>query len=1171
MILCQSQAVVYAYSIAHSQGNAFDAPELNSAMVVQEQLVPNVVEALADGQGLSYGQVHWTLEDEDVDGGTDKDTVKTLVSASQSRQEHEVCEEGGEEMDAELGSSAFAEQMLVRKEQQQSLPPSLNGGRLGGFHVRVAQISAGARHSILVSCSGRAFSCGEWAAGALGLGLPPSAPPAPLTNSQLVFREMVGLPDGKRVVMAGAGGFHSALVLACGDVWSVGTGNVGQLGYWLRDGDIGWNVRKVEGIPRIRKVDAGALHMLLVGEEGDVWSCGSGKHGRLGLGNERDTAPPAKIGGCEKYVSVSTGRMHSLLLTETGRVLACGNNKFGQLGLAREVFDMAYLRYFTGGGDYIGEGHHRDGEVGRRIPELTFPGNVVVPVPVWLPPSLTIVEVAAGGLHSVFLTDEGDVWVTGCNYNGQLGLTEDPGWEDPTPPPSPLPALKGQFEVHITSARNLPKMDTFLGSCDAFCEVKFQGQAFVSSVQKETYSPDWGEAFDFNFCFEDEKAEDLGKGQGGSNDSKHSPILKRHATTLGSQIIGSVEEMTGLDLDGDDVIGKTSSILEIIVRDWDRFSFGDEVGRIMIKSNDMEKMIGDQIHAANAIARKKRKTSDNASRHDAGDDDFVGKTFEGKVSVSGLMADRQVDAAPQEISLELLNKDGKPVIGQNGQISVLTFSVRLLCLGEPPELPAPRALKVTVSCARNLPKMDLFGTCDPFFTVAWQGQMFKSPVCHQNLNPDWSDSYSFEFPWRQIAEGRGGDLEIAIMDWDRLSLADEVGRVVVGQSTLKQLVLQQDFEHEAAVHDKSMQTQDHEKGNSAPLSNVGGDDGNASAAGGAICTPATMREDEEEDQQSEAQIMEEEARRKSSAGVLELTINWAQHLPKMDLFGSIDPFCEVHWLAYKEKTSVMKSTYSPEWHESFRFPYDLPPDGTDTSELANTHLKIVVKDWDRLGEAEEVGHCVLPAGLLAVASRHKLKPVSLSPVGHASTSLQVLDGAGNPVKGHDSLHAVLDVSIRLLDPLPPAQEAQVRVSILRARNLMAMDRSGTSDPYAVLTLSSRPAKKKQTRVVFKELSPVWNAKFDFSSENFWDDNLEVSVFDKDLLSDDRIGKVSISLADLGCAPPIRQHQQNLGGKEARWYTINDDKKKAAGGYCLVLSHLLCILYVIRLYCHLACT
>ena len=95
MILCQSQAVVYAYSIAHSQGNAFDAPELNSAMVVQEQLVPNVVEALADGQGLSYGQVHWTLEDEDVDGGTDKDTVKTLVSASQSRQEHEVCEEGG--------------------------------------------------------------------------------------------------------------------------------------------------------------------------------------------------------------------------------------------------------------------------------------------------------------------------------------------------------------------------------------------------------------------------------------------------------------------------------------------------------------------------------------------------------------------------------------------------------------------------------------------------------------------------------------------------------------------------------------------------------------------------------------------------------------------------------------------------------------------------------------------------------------------------------------------------------------------------------------------------------------------------------------------------------------------------------------------------------------------
>ena len=29
-----------------------------------------------------------------------------------------------------------------------------------------------------------------------------------------------------------AGGFHSVFVLACGEVWCVGTANVGQLGFW---------------------------------------------------------------------------------------------------------------------------------------------------------------------------------------------------------------------------------------------------------------------------------------------------------------------------------------------------------------------------------------------------------------------------------------------------------------------------------------------------------------------------------------------------------------------------------------------------------------------------------------------------------------------------------------------------------------------------------------------------------------------------------------------------------------------------------------------------------------------------------------------------------------------------------------------------------------------------
>ena len=82
--------------------------------------------------------------------------------------------------------------------------------------------------------------------------------------------------------------------------------------------------------------------------------------------------------------------------------------------------------------------------------------------------SMMTCRVSGGSRHAA-----GDVWTSGCNYNGQLGLTDDHGWEDPTPPPSPLPELKGVLEVRIMAARNLPKMDA-IGTCDAFCELWFQ-------------------------------------------------------------------------------------------------------------------------------------------------------------------------------------------------------------------------------------------------------------------------------------------------------------------------------------------------------------------------------------------------------------------------------------------------------------------------------------------------------------------------------------------------------------------------------------------------------------------------------------------------------------------------------------------------------------------------
>ena len=531
-------------------GMAFDDAQHNNAMLVREQLVPNAVLAVSDEVGQSFGP-EVLLQDplifafslsnernsnadvssssqapEQPEGNTEAlDTAKELEGLSSDSslmpfdtQEAALSPQAPEDASSNLTEDKDSDTMVVpflgpeedeeRQEHEDQEHAEWQSGFIfsriiscpspsGQWRARVVQISAGARHSICVTSCGRAFACGEWTNGALGLGPPPPPPPPPLTHMQPVLRFVSALPG--RVVAAAAGGFHSVFVLENGQAWSVGTGNVGQLGFWLPPSpergehapahqqaapvaasEIAWEVSQVPNLRAISEASAGSLHTLFLDNDGKVWSCGSGKHGRLGLGHQINTAPAqhVAVAGGEKIIGVSAGEMHSLILTASGRALAFGNNKFGQLGVAMEHFNLAALRYFTGGGDIEryyreldledGGGHTRSHSHsrsssrsrsrssrsrsrsrnrrrgnerieldeasgldaprtgirveadGRSRAKLSYPSNLLVPVEAWLPPDVCLRSVSAGGNHSVFLTDEGDVWTCGCNFNGSL-------------------------------------------------------------------------------------------------------------------------------------------------------------------------------------------------------------------------------------------------------------------------------------------------------------------------------------------------------------------------------------------------------------------------------------------------------------------------------------------------------------------------------------------------------------------------------------------------------------------------------------------------------------------------------------------------------------------------------------------------------------------------------
>jgi hypothetical protein len=168
--------------------------------------------------------------------------------------------------------------------------------------------------------------------------------------------------------------------------------------------------------------------------------------------------------------------------------------------------------------------------------------------------------------------------------------------------------------------------------------------------------------------------------------------------------------------------------------------------------------------------------------------------------------------------------------------------------------------------------------------------------------------------------------------------------------------------------------------------------------------------------------------KKSVERQVELTIKCARHLPKMDLMGTCDAFCEIEWQGKKQKTTVKKNSYSPDWDETFSFSFD------DISG-AVSDLSVVVMDWDMLTKADLVGKVVIPADTLKSFLQHEQNVTR-------EGSYPVLN-EGKAVTGNDKQPCVINLKMCLLvpneKPLPTVtaslQEQNQRREMEAARKL----------------------------------------------------------------------------------------------------------------------------------------
>ncbi|CAN9300316.1 phosphatidylserine decarboxylase proenzyme [Alternaria alternata] len=121
-------------------------------------------------------------------------------------------------------------------------------------------------------------------------------------------------------------------------------------------------------------------------------------------------------------------------------------------------------------------------------------------------------------------------------------------------------------------------------------------------------------------------------------------------------------------------------------------------------------------------------------------------------------------------------------------------------------------------------------------------------------------------------------------------------------------------------------------------------------------------------------------------------------------------------------------------------------------------------------------------------------------------------------------------------PEQPVPGLVLRANVIKGRDLAAKDRSGTSDPYLVLSLGDE---KFTTPTINKQLNPEWNETLELPILGEQSLLLEVVCWDKDRFGKDYMGEFDVILEE--------QFQNGLTQQEPQWFPLQSrrsGKKKS---------------------------
>lgn len=320
--------------------------------------------------------------------------------------------------------------------------------------TQVSAISAGSFHSLFLTTSGDVYVTGRNNHGQLG------------TDSSFVdVPVMIHNGTAHHAVGVAAGHAHSLIAFEDGSVIGTGYNTAGQLGDNSVETKNKWTLINISSV---KKIEAGYDFSYFLKADGELWATGQNLGGQLGDGTGISQQTPKRV--LTNVKSMSAGESHGLFLMKDGRVFGTGANFDGQLGDGTSQRKFRSASIFTDtvkdvsvGGDsscisrgrsdeLFCFGSNRDGQLGLGDDVATSPKPAKVPK-VSDDSHDFVASMSMSISHSVFLTHPGDVFASGSNMYGQLGLMEVNETSTPTyvmnlqmpettqvPTPAPTPA-----------------------------------------------------------------------------------------------------------------------------------------------------------------------------------------------------------------------------------------------------------------------------------------------------------------------------------------------------------------------------------------------------------------------------------------------------------------------------------------------------------------------------------------------------------------------------------------------------------------------------------------------------------------------------------------------------------------------------------------------------------